>query len=180
MLIVIFILPIFSLESYSLLKHTTSQLGGQNMPYAWIMNMVFIFLGLGSILASWNYLSGYFLHRILILIFGTVLVLTAFYSHAPIENSIPYNIEEDKVHSYLAKITGFSFTFFAIAMAFIIRDRTNIIIAIVVAIIDTLFSIIMFDILEFTGIFQRAIFILSFGWLIYVLVKRIELKNGIQ
>lgn len=37
MVIVIFILPFFSVEGYLFMKNTTSQLGAQSTPNAWIM-----------------------------------------------------------------------------------------------------------------------------------------------
>ena len=181
MLMVIFILPCFSLNSYSILKHTTSQLAGQNMPNAWIMNLTFVLLGTGSIFGSWKFLSGLWLHRTLIVVFGISLILTAYFSHAPIEElAVPFDTKEDEIHSYLAKITGFSFTSFAVSMAFVVKSRLNITLALLVAAIDTIFSAIMFNLTAYTGLLQRAIFVISFGWLVYLIVNRTKLKKGVQ
>ena len=59
MLLVIFILPFFSFEEYSIFKNTTSHLGAQNAPYAWVMNVVFALLGIASIADGWLRLSKY-------------------------------------------------------------------------------------------------------------------------
>lgn len=176
MLLVIFILPYFSSESYSIFKHTTSQLGGQNMPNAWILNVIFVFLGLSSVIASWRYLSSFWLQKILILVFGVALIGTAIYSHSPIEQHLPANDFENYMHSIFAKITGYSFTSFAVAMAFIFKERTQILIALVVAILDTILSATMFQLPAVTGILQRAIFITSFGWLGYIVFRQKDLK----
>ena len=180
MLIVIFVLPFFSSDSYSIMRNTTSQLGGQNMPNAWIMNTTFVLLGLTSILASWRFFERFWMPKILILIFGLAIIGTAIFSHAPIESHMAYNQTEDDLHSLFAKITGFSFTIFAATMAFIIKRQLQVFLAIGVAVIDTLLSATMFEFQDVTGLFQRLIFIISFGWLGYILIQRIELKNVTQ
>jgi hypothetical membrane protein len=59
MLAVIFILPFFSVDEYSILKNTTSHLGAQGAPYAWVMNVVFTLLGTAAIVDGWKQLSNY-------------------------------------------------------------------------------------------------------------------------
>jgi hypothetical membrane protein len=48
MLLTMFILPLFSVTEYSLIRNTLSDLGAQSAPYAWIMNSVFVSLAAGS------------------------------------------------------------------------------------------------------------------------------------
>ena len=52
-LIVSFLLPFYSFEGYSILSNTTSHLGAQGSPNAWLMNTVFIILGLVAILKTY-------------------------------------------------------------------------------------------------------------------------------
>ena len=178
MLLVIFILPFYSFESYSILKNTTSQLGGQKTPNSWIMNAVFIGLGLSSVLSTLPRLNGFILHKVLITIFGISLFMTAFYSHAPIVQDIPYDAKEDQIHSLLATMTGFSFTAFAVSMAFILRESRQKIMAVSIATVDTFLSVVMFDWTEYTGLCQRAIFILSFAWLLYITSYKSGILRG--
>jgi len=170
MLLVIFILPFFSLENYSILKNTTSHLGAQNTPNAWIMNVVFVLLGVSSIIGGWRFLGKYWFHKIVLISFGTSVILTAFYQHAPIDNLLEYSVKEDEMHSLFAKTTGWSFTIFAVATAFISKYRIQQILAISIAVIAVLLSLMMFhpDTESLMGIWQRTMFILSFGWMIYV------------
>ena len=72
---VIFILPFYSVESYSIVQNTTSHLGAQHAPYAWVMNTTFILLGLGSMLSGWPYLKGYGFHKLALLIFSSFAIL---------------------------------------------------------------------------------------------------------
>ncbi|MDG1571148.1 DUF998 domain-containing protein [Robiginitalea sp. M366] len=177
MLAVIFILPFYSSENYSILEHTTSELGGQGMPHAWVMNVVFVLLGASSILGSWAYLKSYWIPKLLILVFGLALTGTAFYSHAPTDPAMPFSAWEDQAHSHLAKVTGFAFTCFAMTMAFILKQRQQALLAALVAVWDTVLSATMFEFPMVTGLFQRLIFMVSFGWLGYILLSETALKD---
>jgi len=176
MLLVIFILPFYSVPEYSIIKNTPSHLGGQNMPAAWIMNITFILLGVASIWNGWPRLKGYWFQRIVLLIFGGSLILCAFYQHAPIIREMPVDVQEDKMHSIFATLTGFSFSVFAIATCFITNNTTERAITAFVGMIALLLSILMFQVEDYMGIWQRMIFIISFGWMIYIF-KAVKLKH---
>ena len=167
MILVIFILPFFSDDGYSIIKHTTSQLGAQLTPNAWIMNFTFVSLGAGTVIAGWNRLKGYMFHRLFLLLFGISLILTAFFNHAPINPHIQFNPEEDGWHSYFAYSTGLSFTIFAIANAFISYRRIDRGLALITGIFATIVSILMSEVNQFMGILQRLMFIICFGWIVY-------------
>lgn len=168
LMVVMFLLPPFSASDYSLLKHTTSQLGAQSTPNAWIMNVTFIALGLSTIVAGWKFLKSYWLQRIVLLVFGVSLVFVAIYSHAPIDITLDYSHREHQIHSVFSSITGFSFTMFAFSMAFIFKHMYDRWVAMLVGVFSILLTTLMFSISDFAGIWQRMIFIMSFGWLIYV------------
>lgn len=170
MLIVIFALPFFSVEGYSILKNTTSQLGAQKTPNAWVMNAVFVLLGVSSIFAGWDPLKGYWSHRILLMIFGVSLILTAIFHHAPLDQ-VSYDESQDNLHSVFASITGFSFTLLAFSIAFTTPLKKDKILAVCIGIFATLLSFFMFSLPYFAGIWQRLIFIISFTWLIYIFKK---------
>ena len=168
MLLVIFILPFWSVESYSMIRNTTSQLGAQNAPYAWVMNAVFILLGLGSILSGWKYLEGFSLHRALLLFFGISLILSAFFHPAPIGMNSGFDLYQDHMHSVFASTAGIGFTLLAISSAFILRSTFDRIIAFAMGIWASLLPILIFLFPETMGIWQRILFITTFGWLIYL------------
>ena len=174
MLLVMFILPFFSVDEYSILKNTTSHLGAQGAPLAWVMNVVFALLGTASIIDGWGRLSNFWLHKVALVVFGTSLFLTAFFQHAPIVSDVGFNVLEDDLHSIFATITGFSFTFFAIASAFIESTRRRKIIAACVGITATLLSILIFNVDELAGVWQRMMFIIVFAWLMYFLYSRTD------
>ena len=167
MLLVLFLLPYHSVPGYSILKHTTSQLGAQNTPNAWIMNLVFCLLGLACIAEAWLHLKRYPVHRILLTVFGVGLVLTAIFRHAPIVEGIPFSVSEDAAHSVCATVVGFAFTLLAFAAAFIENTVGRRLLAVFAALAASGLSALIFYAADFAGLWQRIMFIVSFAWLIY-------------
>ncbi|UNC92199.1 DUF998 domain-containing protein [Candidatus Contubernalis alkaliaceticus] len=168
MVLVIFILPFFSSEGYSIIYHTTSQLGAQMTPNAWVMNIVFFFLGIACIIESWLYLKKYWFQKILLTIFGLSLIFTAIFKHAPIHMDLVYDLREDQLHSFFASMVGFSFTIFAFSAAFIELKPARRLLAVLAAVIAVCFSLLIFNTV-YAGIWQRLMFIISFAWLIIFL-----------
>jgi len=176
-LLVIFILPFFSAGGYSIIKNTTSQLGAQHTPNAWIMNVLFVLLGLSAIADGWRFLGNFWFHKIVITVFGGALIMAAFFRHAPITVNTPYDVSEDKLHSVFATITGASFTLFAISASFIEKTLQRKILAFSAGVIATALSIMMFTLTDYTGIWQRLLLIISFAWLIFLFHgKRSKIK----
>jgi hypothetical membrane protein len=167
LILVMFLLPFFSSEGYSIVKNTTSQLGAQKTPHSWIMNLTFVLMGFSSVYAGWSHFDGYWMQRILLLIFGISLMLVAFFNHKPIDSSLDYSMDEDKLHSLFAAVTGFSFTILAISTGFIKDDKSKMILPIVIGIVATFLSLLMFKLDNYSGIWQRLMFIITFGWMIY-------------
>jgi len=168
---VMFILPFYSADSYSIIKNTTSHLGAQNTPNAWIMNMAFVLVGTFCVLEAWLHLREFWFPKILLSIFGLGLVFTGMFQHAPIIEGVIFNSLEDKLHSIFSTIVGFSFTVLAISSAFIEKAAKQRIIDIAVGFTATALSILMFYYPDYSGIWQRAIFIISFTWLIFLLER---------
>jgi hypothetical membrane protein len=176
LIIVMFVLPFFSVESYSLITNTTSHLGAQYAPHAWMMNITFILIGMSCVIESLRYLKTYWVHQILLIIFGLGLVLTGIFQHAPIVEGISYDVFHDQMHSIFASIVGFSFVLLAFSASFIELKRSNALMDALVAIMATLFSIIMATNPNIVGIIQRIMFIMSFSWLHLFLLRRNSVK----
>lgn len=167
MLLVIFILPFFSAPGYSMLRNTTSQLGAQLTPNAWIMNLVFILLGLATLVEGWPLLKGFWFQRLFLVIFCSALIGTAIFRHAPITPGLAFDLQADQWHSSLASLTGSSFVIFAISSAFIEQGFWPRVLAIFAGLGATVLSLLFFNLPSFAGIWQRLIFILAFAWFIY-------------
>lgn len=169
LLLVMFILPYFSTAGYSIIANTTSELGAQNTPNAWIMNITFGLLGLACIIEGSIYLKSSRMHQFLLFLFGVSLILTALYHHAPIHQIMSYDIYEDKVHSVFASMVGFSFSLFSFSAIFIEETNSRRLIALSIGFLTTFLSILMGTLPAYAGIWQRLIFIVSFSWIIFFL-----------
>lgn len=172
------ILPFFSVEGYRIIENTTSHLGAQQAPFAWVMNGTFIILGLASVIAGWKPLKGFYFQRAVLFVFGISLVGVAIFQHSPIVPDLAYDVLEDHLHSIFANIVGTSFTLFAVSMAFIEKSKRKRLQAVGIAVVASALSIGMFLFPQFGGVLQRGMFFLSFGWLIVVFDRWGKFING--
>lgn len=167
LIVVMFVLPLFSFPGYSVVSNTTSHLGAQQAPGAWVMNGVFIVLGLACGIDGWRRLGNYWFHKIVLSVFALALVFTAIFRHAPVVAAGQYNVMHDQLHSVFAIIVGFSYTLFAVSAAFVESSVARVAAAVAAAVLATFFSLLMFSLPEWAGIWQRAMFIVCFAWLIW-------------
>ena len=165
---VILVLPHYSAVQYNILAHTTSQLGSQHTPNAWIMNLTFILLGIGTLLAGWRSTQAHLFSRILLLLFGVSLSMTGIFRLAPIDLSLSYNTTSDGLHSMFATTAGFAFSAFAVVAGFHAGIGLQCFIAISMATLAILLSLLMNFVPEYAGLLQRTLFITAFGWFIFL------------
>jgi hypothetical membrane protein len=168
-ILTMFILPLFSLPGYSITRNTLSELGAQFTPFAWIMNLVFLILALNSVNAGWDYFEDFVLHRIALVLCALSLILMAIFNHAPADPDIPYNIKEAVWHSYFAGTAILSFTLLSLATGFVLEKQFDRAVSVAAG-----FSIIFLSLLTseagiYSGIWERLMYMVSTGWLIYIL-----------
>jgi len=147
-----------------MLSNTTSHLGAQGSPYAWVMNIVFMLLGVMAVLHTVQ--ARFHYTRILGLAFGLSLLLTGVFQHASLVESNQVNQFQDTLHSFFATTAGLSFTLFASGHAFIGKGSQRKA-AILLALIAVAVPLIMFSIPSIMGIAQRLMFIAAFYWLFF-------------
>ena len=167
LLLVMFILPFYSATEYSIISNTLSQLGAQNTPNAWIMNFTFVSLVTASIIAGWKYYEGFAFQRLFLVLFGISLTLAAFLNHAPVNTLIQYNILEDGWHSYFIFNTGLAFVILTVSSIFLLETRAARLLTTVAGLSVIILSILMSEVAQAAGVWQRLFFIISFGWMIY-------------
>jgi len=169
MLLAAFILPFFSSESYTITQNSLSELGAQATPGNWIMNLVFIFLAIVTVLLGTKVLKRFWFPLYLLYFFALSLVLSAIYKHAPIDDVIFWE-REHLLHSIFSFLAGTSFSAYCIAVIFVIKRKVDKASAIFMFCLAIGLSLLMLQFPEFKGIFQRVLFITAFGWLFYSLV----------
>ena len=167
LLLVMFILPVYSTPESSIICNTLSQLGAQYTPNAWIMNFTFASLGIGSIISGWRYFEGYEFQRLFLILFGISLTLAAFFNHAPVNPLIQYKISEDGWHSYFIFTTTLTFIILTVSSTFMHEKETDKLLAMAAGMLVLFLSVLMSKATQTAGVWQRLSFIISFGWIIY-------------
>ena len=166
MLIVIFVLPFFSAEGYSIIRNTTSQLGAQNTPNALIMNVVFALLGVTFAVDVLSIRYTHWLYKVCGALFGLSLLGSAIFHHAPIQESVAFRVWEDQLHSFFASLTGFAFVGISFSSGVLEGNTPSGRMAFAAAAISVLMSLLMFLAPDYMGIWQRTMFALCFLWLL--------------
>lgn len=169
MLVVMFWLPELSYEGYSLSKNSLSELGAQNTPGNWIMNMVLFMLAIVVVLIANKKLRLFWLPLYLLYLFAFCLFLTGIFQHAPIED-VSFSMAEHITHSVLSTITGTAFSMYCFAILFFVKKPIEKASSVLMFCLAVGLSILMFLYSDYKGVFQRVLFILAFGWLLYSLV----------
>jgi hypothetical membrane protein len=172
LLLVMFILPVYSTPGYSIIRNTLSQLGAQNTPNAWIMNFTFVTLGIGSIIAGWRYFDGFAFQRLFLILFGISLTLAAVFNHAPVNNLVQYKIQEDGWHSYFIFTAILTFVILTVSTTFILEEQSARLLATAAGVSVIFLSILVSEVPNAAGVWQRILFIISFGWMIYIFKSR--------
>ena len=158
------ILPIYSFPGYSIIANTTSHLGAQGSPNAWIMNLTFILLGITSLWIAIQ--SKIRLYQVVGSMFGLSLLLTGVFKHGALIDGYTTVLLEDQMHSVFATTTGISFVILAFSHGFMSKGKQRWI-GIILAIAASLISLGMAMMPPYMGILQRLMFILSFSWLFF-------------
>lgn len=167
MVLAMFMLPLFIVPDHSVIKNTVSELGAQFSPYSWIMNSIFVVLALSSVISGWVCFKDFAFHRIILVLFGVSLVLSAFFNHSPVNPETGYNIREEGWHLYFACTTWITFILLAFSTALILEKNADRLLALITGISVMLISLLASEADQTAGIWQRLLFIISFGWMIY-------------
>jgi hypothetical membrane protein len=167
MLLAMFMLPFYIVPDYSIIRNTLSELGAQSSPASWIINSIFAALALISVISGWRCFEGFDFHRIMLILFGISLTLAAFYSQAHVIHNIHYSISVDGLHSFFASTTWMAFIILAFSTALIQEKQADRNLAISTGLSAILLSLLVSEADKTAGIWQRLLFIISFGWMIY-------------
>jgi len=165
------LLPLFSFQGYSIMTHTTSHLGAQGSPYAWIMNLTFILLGLTSLRICIKTKIRF--HQVIGSIFSISLILTGVFRHASFIEGYSSNILEDVLHSIFATSTGTSFVLLAFGHGFMSSHKQRFS-GLLIALVATLISLGMMVFPPYMGLFQRIMFYTSFGWIFFYMKPPVD------
>lgn len=164
MLLSILVGPWFSLASYRWLAHTTSELGGQSMPNAWIMNTGFFCYGIGTGLAALLRWSRHPMTSGALVVFSAGLIGAALFSSVPISSDLPASLAEDWWHSVFSSLIGFAFSGAAAIRLFAPGGNPRDALSWTALFASVLIPLAMFRFPEWDGLLQRCMFGISLVW----------------
>jgi len=168
-LVVIWLLPYLSHPDYNSIIHTTSQLGGQNMPYGWVMSISFCFMAAAIIFDTIKQKTLPLAVKTFLILFGFSFFMTGIFRHQPIDETLLFNQTEDAIHSIFATLTGFSFAFFAATILFSTKKKQRRFAAIFFILISIIIPLIMQNSQAYSGLLQRMMMMLAIFWILLIL-----------
>jgi len=171
---VIILAHFFPPPGYAWTRNTISDLGSQGHIYKWIMQAGFI--GFGILLAAGLLFKFQALGRVnypdvLVLAYGLSVLLTGFYCAAPIEKTLPFSAREEQIHSLFASLAGF----FLVAgiLWYLLTSPSrwvfHLTFMLLIGLVSALFGLSENGLVSLEkGILQRALYLVSFIWLVLV------------
>ncbi len=178
LLATVFILPLFSFDEYSIIQNTISELGAQQVPGNWLANTTIIILSLAIVLLATKQLKLYWKQLVVIYFFCVSFLLTGVYQLAGLDtHQHIFNYTNDALHSLFSMITGFAFCLFCIFFVFIVEKKEHKWQTLGAFLLALIAPLMMWQHPEFKGIYQRVLFLGSFGWLFYALTSY-QFKNN--
>jgi hypothetical membrane protein len=167
MLVLMFIIPLFSLSGYYIIRNTVNELGSQSTPHAWIINGTLILLASGCVVSGWHLYEGFVLHRVMLVLFGISLILMAIFNTCPIDNKYTCNFQEAFIHDYFSGTAVFLFVILSTATAMVMEEPHRRLLAVGTGMLVMILTILNCESDALAGIWQRLLFIISFGWMAY-------------
>lgn len=158
--------PFLSDPSYDWQRHTLSQLGGQGMPGAAVMNLGFALLGISVTAAtvlSWGRAP---LTEYALLVFGLGFVGAALCSTGHIDPSAPLSQRQDMLHSVFAMLIGFAFAAATLSRLIGPQGALSDWISWLGLIASVALPLAMANMPEQQGLLQRIMFAISLIWLL--------------
>ena len=168
--------PFASHPAYSSVRHSLSELAGQNMPNAWIMRGGFAVFGGAVLAASLIRWRSDPLAFGALAIFGIGMLAAAIWSHLPIAPVAGGSIAEDDLHSIAATAMGLAFAATCCARLWTQRSQGLDWLSVGGLLISITIPIMMMKLPDVAGLMQRMMFLFSFIW-IYMLVKSSQIEG---
>lgn len=158
--------PLFSHPNYSSLAHTMSELAGQTMPNAWIMRLGFVIFGACTALAAALCLKVRPHTAAPLMVFGTAMIVAAFWSNAPIDRTIAHSIREDEIHSVAASLMGVAFVAACMARLWMNAFSSRDLLSWLALAASIGLPVGMMTFTSVDGGLQRLMFAISFCWIV--------------
>jgi hypothetical protein len=166
--------PLNMPDSYSWLRHTTSESAAQGIQGAWLARLGFLIFGLAVLWLVERLLENWpapvrWLHGV----FGLMMVATSAFSTRPWLPNLPFDPIEDALHSFTASTMGFAFAI-GVGVRFWHRKeqgRGRIFDAAAIA-ASIIIPLAMNALPDWDGLLQRIMFATAYTWYIHELLVK--------
>lgn len=166
----LFVVPFFSFEGYSLTEHTLSDLGAQKVSGNWITNTTIIFLSCAIIPLATKQLQLHWRHLACLYFFCISFLFTGIYQLAGLDaHQYVFDYTDDALHYLFSLMSGFAFCLFCIFFIFIVRKKRHKWQTLGALSLAVIVPVLIYYYPEYKGVFQRALYLGTFGWLFYAL-----------
>lgn len=163
--------PLYTVENYSLLSNTISELAAQKTPNNFIAILGFIAFGSGIIIEWMRQPSKITLP---FLFFGIFMILAGLLPHKPIDPSLPYSITTDQLHSLMASASGIAITIGFLWSGIRSQGAKVRVFNLYMVIICVILPLIMVATPEYQGITQRLMYFQVFIWFWFFYPKQFQ------
>ncbi len=157
--------PLYTVEDYSVVSHTVNQLGAQNTPGRWFLNLGFLTLGIGVGLDArrlwWTapFVSVFFI------MFAIAVAMMAIFSPRPIDPAQAYSDMGHVLHAVFATAGSLCFCVGAAAYGFYRRTGPAKWLGIGAGVVALLLWFTVFTMPDIQGVLQRLMYTVVFAWL---------------
>jgi len=164
--IVIFVLavvfgPLYTVEKYSVVANSISELGAQQTQDNFIMIIGFVILG-GSI--TLDVMRRFRVLQLPFIVFGLAMAAAGLLPHKPIDASLNYNFTYHNLHGIFASVAGTAITI-GLTWQGIRTNGWQRIICFYLALVAVLFPTLMLTMPGYQGIIQRVMYLQILGWM---------------
>lgn len=155
-------------DSYSWVRHTSSEAAGQSVDGAWATRASFLLFGMAILWLAYAAAGRWrqpatALH----VTFGGCLLAVSAFSARPWDHELPYDRAEDLLHSVGATVMGFAFAFGVVAVWWQARRTSSRrrsgldVVAVAASVVVPIAMLVVDDV---AGLLQRLMFAIAYLW----------------
>jgi hypothetical membrane protein len=170
-LVVILIAHLLVPPPYQWTQNTISELAAQGYSLAWIMRLGFTGFGALASLGAIHRLAANPRHNwpeVGILLYALAILLSGVFSTTPFQAGVDYSETEAGLHSIMATSAGIAISLAMLLCGLLEQRRTPRIVHLSALTLTLLLSSLFGAFPAKAGIIQRGLYIVGFGWLVYL------------
>lgn len=157
--------PLYTVEGYSVVMHTVSQLGAQNTPGRWWMNFGFLALGIGVGLDARRIWWTAPFVSVIFIMFAAAVAMMAVFSSRPVDPDLPYSDMRHLLHAVFATAASLCFSVGAAAYGLFYRSGSAKWLSIGAGVSAGLLWFTAFILADIQGALLRLMYAFMFVWL---------------